>query len=298
MKPDLPPLAATRVFDAAARNGSFTAAALELGMTQSAVSYQIRLLEDRVGSALFIRNARGVSLNPLGQRFHHRVSAAFDMLSGGYADAKGEKHNTLNLSVIPTFATNFLAQHLGAFSLEEPEIAVRMEVSDLLTNFTRDQIDVAIRGGNGKWENMVSRRLMPTVFSPMVSPALAQSVGGLSKPADLLKLHLISPENPWWRLWFAAHDVQVRFDETSANRNYGPQVVEAGAAVSGHGVAILTPAFFQNELERGDLIQPFETLGDDSTGFWLVYPESRRNASKVRKFRSWIEQATEPFRQT
>ena len=297
MKPDLPPLTATRVFDAAARNGSFTAAALELGMTQSAVSYQIKILEDRVGSTLFVRNARGVSLNPIGQKFHHRVSAAFDMLSDGYADARGEKHNTLNLSVIPTFATNFLAQHLGAFSREDSEIAVRMEGSDLLTDFTRDQVDIAIRGGNGQWENMASRLLMPTLFSPMVSPALAENVGGLSKPADLLKLHLISRDNPWWRLWFAAHDVQMSFDETSAIRNFGPQVVEAGAAVSGHGVAILTPAFFRNELERGDLIQPFETLGEDGTGFWLVYPESRRNASKVRKFRSWIEQVTKPFRQ-
>ncbi|WP_298914164.1 LysR substrate-binding domain-containing protein [uncultured Roseobacter sp.] len=293
----LPPLTAVRVFDAAARHGTFTSAADELGMTQSAVSYQIKVLEERVGAPLFERYARGVGLTAIGQRFHQRTAAALDILSDAYGDAKGAVEGALSISVIPTFATNFLAQHLGAFQLEQPGIAVRMEISEALTDFTQDDIDVAIRGGQGKWEGLVSHLLMPTTFTPMLSPELIDSIGGIHSPEDLLKLPILSKDDPWWRIWLATAGVADTSAETHAARSFGPQVVEAGAAMSGHGVAMLTPAFFQNELARGQLIQPFEEIGDDGSGYWLVYPESRRNALKIRRFRSWIEKATRAYRQ-
>ncbi len=293
---DLPPLPAIRVFDAAARHGSFTAAAHELAMTQAAVSYQIKILEDRVGAPVFERFARGVGLTPVGRRLFQRVSSALDILSDAYADAKGANEGTLAINAIPTFATNFLAQRLGAFQCANAGLAVRLEISETVVDFAHDHADVAIRGGRGTWEGLISHLLMPTAFTPMLSADLAESIGGVNTPADLMKLPILSQGDPWWRLWLSHFNLAEREDTTGPDRAFGSQVVEAAAAISGHGVAMLTPAFFQRELERGQLIQPFDHLGDDGSAYWLVYPESRRNALKIKRFRSWLEKATRSFR--
>lgn len=293
---DLPPLPAIRVFDAAARHGSFTAAAAELAMTQAAVSYQIKVLEDRIGAPVFERYARGVGLTPVGRRLAQRASAALDILSDAYGDARGANEGTLAISAIPTFATNFLARQLGAFQCENANLAVRLEISETLTDFTHDKADVAIRGGRGEWDGLVSHLLMPTVFTPMLSPDLADSIGGVEAPEDLMKLPILSQGDHWWKLWMSFFDLADQAEPPELARSFGSQVVEAAAATSGHGVAMLTPAFFQHELERGQLIQPFEHLGDDGSGYWLVYPESRRNAHKIKRFRSWLVRATQSFR--
>lgn len=293
---DLPPLPAIRAFDAAARHGSFTAAADELGMTQAAVSYQIKILEERVGAPLFERYARGVALTEVGGKLSQRTSAALDILADAYSDAKGANAGLLSISVIPTFATNFLAQRLGGFQLDHPEIAVRMEISETLTDFTTGDVDVAIRGGYGAWDGLVSRLLLPTNFTPMLSPELLKKAGSMRTPEDLLKLPILSHGDPWWERWLSLFGMGEAEVAASPVTSFGPQIVEAGAAIAGHGVAMLTPAFFQNDLERGALVQPFKEVGDDGSGYWLVYPESRRNAVKIKKFRSWIEKETATFR--
>ena len=294
---DLPPLPAVRVFDAAARHGSFTAAADELGMTQAAVSYQMKILEERVGAAVFERYARGVELTPVGRRLFQRVSAALDILSDAYGDAKGANEGTLTINAIPTFATNFLAQRLGAFQCENANLAVRLEIGEALTDFNHDKVDVAIRGGQGKWDGLISHLLLPTVFTPMLSPALADSIGGVTKPEDLMKLPLLSDGDQQWQSWLSSYGLGSTANPNAAVHSLQSQVIEAASAVSGHGVAMLTPAFFQNELERGQLIQPFEHLGDDGSGYWLVYPESRRNAHKIKRFRSWLDKETRAYRE-
>jgi len=295
---DLPPLPAIRVFDAAARHGSFTAAADELGMTQAAVSYQIKVLEERTGTPVFERHARGVGLTPVGHRLFQRISAALDIVSDAYGEAKGVNEGTLTISAIPTFATNFLAQRLGAFQVENPNLAVRLEISEALTDFSRDSIDVAIRGGGGDWDGLISHLLMPTVFTPMLSPALAQSIGGVNKAEDLMQLPMLSEGDQQWQRWFSHFGMTTDVHPDAAVHSLQSQVVDAAAAMSGHGVAMLTPAFFQNELERGQLLQPFDHLGDDGSGYWLVFPESRRNAPKIKRFRSWLQKATQDFRNT
>ncbi len=298
MTRDLPPLPAIRVFDAAARHGSFTLAGEDLGMTQAAVSYQIKILEERVGTPLFERYARGVGLTEVGRKLYQRASAALDILADAYSDARGADAGTLSISVIPTFATNFLAQRLGRFQLDTPDIAVRMEISETLTDFARGDVDVAIRGGYGAWDGLVSQLILPTVFTPMLSPDLLAKAGDLSAPEDLLKLPILSRGDPWWQRWLSQVGLGDACSTAAPVRSMGPQVVEAGAAMAGHGVAMLTPAFFQSELERGLLVQPFDQVGDDGSGYWLVYPESRRNAGKIRKFRSWIERETKAFRES
>ncbi|WP_195822295.1 LysR substrate-binding domain-containing protein [Roseobacter sp. MH60115] len=285
----LPPLAAVRVFEAAARYGNFTAAASELGMTQAAVSYQIKVLEDRVGASLFHRQPRGVQVTDVGARFSDRMTASLDMIADAYAEAKGTTQGMLAVSVIPTFATNFLARRLGRFQLANPDIAVRIEVSEALVDFNASGFDLGIRGGRGDWPGLTCHKIMKTAFTPMLSPALAASIGGVSRPEDLLKLPILALSDPWWRIWFEAAGVKAADVPDSSAQNFGSQVIEANAAIAGHGVVMLTPAFFQDEIELGLLTQPFDLTCDDGSAYWLTYPESRRNAPKIRSFRKWLE---------
>lgn len=293
---ELPPLAAIRVFEEAARSKNFTIAADKLGMTQSAVSYQIKVLEERVGAPLFVRQARGVALSEIGAQFAQRTTDALNILGDAYAEVKGLSQDTLSVSVIPTFGTNFLAQHLGTFQLDNPNIAVRIEVSEGLTDFTTGEFDIAIRDGKGSWPELRSYLLIPTQFTPMLSNELAESIGGIHTPKDLLKLPILSPSNPWWQLWLSAAGLENQDFSDRPDRQFGPQILEANAAIAGQGVAMLTPAFFTAEVARDQLVQPFELACDDGTGYWLVFPESHRHSQKIRKFRSWIEAATESYR--
>src|SRR5688572_16078162 len=197
----LPPLAAIRVFEAAARHLSFTRAANELGMTQAAVSYQIKVLEERVGGPLFLRRPRDVVLTEAGQRLAPEVSRAFDVLRDAFGDLAEREQGTLIVNTMHTFAAQWLAPRLGTFQLLHPQMAVRLETTQRLVDFAQEEVDVVIRAGKGKWPGLVTHRLLDVRFTPMLSPKLAASVGGIREPADLLKLPLLDPTDIWWVDW-------------------------------------------------------------------------------------------------
>ena len=293
---NLPPLPALRVFEAAARHRSFTSAAGELGMTQAAVSYQIKVLEERVGTSLFERYPRGVGLTEVGRKLFHHVAAALDILADAYDNAQGTGSTKLCISVIPTFATNFLAARIGMFQALHTGMAVRFEISEALTDFAQGDFDAAVRGGSGEWDGLRSDLLIPTRFTPMMSPKLVAEFGPVQRPEDLLAMPILSGGDPWWQRWLSAFGQSDIETTTRRSHTFGPQVTEAAAAVAGQGVAMLTPAFFQNELQSGVLIQPFQHLGDDGSGYWLVYPEARRNVLKIKHLRSWLLKETAEFR--
>jgi LysR family transcriptional regulator, glycine cleavage system transcriptional activator len=286
--PSLPPLAAVRVFEAAARNLSFTKAAAELGMTQAAVSYQIKLLEERIGVLLFLRQPRQVVLTEAGQRFAPRVTEAFQLIGEAYQSIRNVAEGTLVISTIQTFGSNWLARHLGSFQMRNPALAVRLQTEGHLVDFSREDVDVGIRSGVGNWPGLASHLLFRSYFTPMFSPRLAGAVGGMKSPADLLKLPILDPRDPWWNIWFAAAGVTETDLAQRPNTSMGSQASEANAAMAGQGVAILTPAFVATELADGRLIQPFDLVCSDGNAYWLVYPEGRRNAPKVRVFRDWL----------
>jgi LysR family glycine cleavage system transcriptional activator len=156
----LPPLAAIRCFEAAARHQSFTRAAEELGMTQAAVSYQIKLLEDRVGGPLFIRGTRGVTLTEMGRQLAPSITEAFAQLRGAFSLLRETAENVLNITALETFTTNWLVPRLGSFQVAHPEIAVRLDASGRIVDFTREEFDVGIRSGDGKWPGLVSHGLL------------------------------------------------------------------------------------------------------------------------------------------
>ena len=288
MSDHLPPLAAIRVFEAAARHLSFTRAASELGMTQAAVSYQIKLLEERVGGPLFLRRPREVVLTEAGQRLAPEVNRAFDILREAFVELGQREHGTLIVNTMHTFAAQWLAPRLGIFQLRHPEIAVRLETTGRLVDFAREEVDVVVRAGMGVWPGLTAVKLIDVRFTPMLSPALAESIGGIHEPADILKLPLLDADDAWWIRWLDAYDLPHDVLKQQTTPSLNMQTFDAIAAMAGQGVTLLTPDYFQRELAEGRLIQPFERVIDEGTSYWLAYPEARRNVPKIKAFRDWV----------
>ncbi|WP_293853796.1 LysR substrate-binding domain-containing protein [uncultured Alsobacter sp.] len=283
----LPPLTAVRVFEAAARHQSFTRAAGELGMTQAAVSYQIKVLEERVGQPLFLRAKGRVVLSDAGERLAGPVSRAFDDLRATFATVREEASGTLSISTVQTFATHWLVPRLGSFRAERPNLAVRLDTQPRLVDFAAEDVDVGIRSGTGPWPGLASHLLMRTTFTPMMAPSLIERLGRPDGPADLLRFPLIGVTDPWWLSWFRLAGVPEPTLSAQADVSLGSQQLEASAAMAGQGVAILTPGFFGEDLAAGRLVQPFDIVGDDGHSYWLVYPQARRHVPKIKAFRDW-----------
>ena len=288
MSDHLPSLAAIRVFEAAARHLSFTRAASELGMTQAAVSYQIKVLEERVGSPLFLRRPREVVLTEAGQRLAPEVNRAFDILREAFVELGEREHGTLIVNTMHTFASQWLAPRLGIFQLRHPEIAVRLETTQRLVDFIREEVDVVVRAGKGQWPGLIATKLLDVRFTPMLSPRLAASIGGIHEPADILKLPLLDSDDPWWVIWLNTYGLPLDVLDRQTTPSMNLQTFDAIAAMAGQGVTLLTPAYFQQELADGRLIQPFDKIIDEGNGYWLAYPEGRRNVPKIKAFRDWI----------
>lgn len=285
------PLNALRVFETVARLGNFTRAGEELGMTQTAVSYQIKILEENIGEALFLRQPRQVALTETGSRMLPKVSEGFTLLNDAVNQARHNADEILEIHSTPTFASHWLARNLGIFQLEYPHIAVRLQRGTQLTDFNREPADVAIRIGVGPWQGLVCQPLIRLSYTPMLSPRLAESIGGVKEPADLLKLPLIAEDDGRWKIWFAAAGVDASQSNTRKLDAFGALDLEAGAALAGHGVAMLSPFYVQDELASGRLIQPFDLSWTDENTYWLVYPHGRRNLPKIRAFQTWLSGA-------
>jgi LysR family glycine cleavage system transcriptional activator len=282
------PLNALRVFEAVARLNSFTKAGEELGMTQTAVSYQIKLLEENVGEPLFLRRPRQITLTEAGERLAPKVAEAFDMLAEAMASLRKETEETLTIHSTATFAQQWLSRYIGSFQLKHPNMAVRLVTSSTVIDFQRETADVAIRWGKGDWPGLIAHRFMELDFAPMLSPKLAAEVGGINEPADLLKLTIISAGDHWWGQWFAAAGVENPGLEKLPKNEFGTQILDASIAMAGQGVAMLNPGHFQEDVASGRLYQPFPLTCNDGRDYWLAYPENRRNVPKIRSFRNWL----------
>jgi len=283
----LPPLAAVRVFEAAARHENFTSAAGELGMTQAAVSYQIKLLEERLGAPLFRREKRRVVLTDAGRRAAPQITRAFDAIDQAFGAIRADDESVLTVSTSNTFANTWLAWRLGSFQMHHPEMAVRLSTSDALADFITDDVDVAIRAGLGGWEGAHQDLLLPIDFTPMCSAGFMRRHGPLA-PEDLLHVPQISPHDPWWPFWLREAGVSVPDGPPRAGVRLDSQAHEGHAAMAGQGVAMLTPFFWRNDLAEGRLVRPFEQVSTRGYAYWLVYPEGRRSVPKIKRFREWL----------
>jgi LysR family glycine cleavage system transcriptional activator len=285
--PQIPPLSAVRAFEAAARHENFSRAAEELAMTQAGVSYQMKLLEERLGAPLFVRKGRGMVLTDLGRRIAPRVTEAFTLLGDAFAIARTENDSIISITAPRTLATNWLAGRLGEFHIIRPDLAVRLDVSDQMVDLAASEFDVAIRGLPAAAPDLVSHFLMRMPVTPLANPSFL-ATHPLETPADLRSTIRLSPEDDWWGLWFDSLAVGGQEGAPRSGLRFESQVLDGHAAIAGHGVAILSPPMFQPAIEAGLLVQPFPHVATYGNAFWLVYPEHKRNMTKVRAFRDWL----------
>ena len=297
--PRLPPLSAVRVFEAAARHQNFTQAAGELGMTQAAVSYQIRMLEERLGAPLFARVKGRVSLTEAGRRIAPLVANAFETLEDAFAGLVAEDQAVLSLSAAQTMASTWLAPRLGSFQVRHADLAVRLSTDNRLVDFSTGEFHAAIRVGRGGWPGLRSHFLFRMCFSPICSADFAAE-HKLTRAPQLLDLPRLSPRDDWWRDWLRDMGVEDPGCGQDPGLVLDNQVMEANAAFSGAGIAMMTPMFWREELRTGRLVQPFDHVHVTDRSYWLVYPEGRRNQPKITAFRDWVlgevarEARTEP----
>lgn len=289
MEQPLPPLSAIRAFEAVSRHLSFTKAGEELGMTQAAVSYQIKLLEERLGFAVFERKPRKIEMTAKGAQLAEGVVDGFDRLRAAFDDIRNTHANELVINSNTTFAMNWLGSRLFGFQMKNPDIAVRIVPYGPWEKPTFDCADVTISACFTPPEGSGVVPLVKAEFTPLLAPELAESIGGLKKPEDLLKLPILDPGDPWWRLWFTAAGLPDADLTRWPESRMGSQALEANRAIAGQGVAILTPYFCREALQSGRLIQPFELVCVHPNESWILsYPQRYKNSRKVRLFCDWV----------
>ena len=284
----LPPLSAVRVFEAAARLENFTAAAQELGMTQAAVSYQVKLLEERLGISLFQRTGRKVALTDKGREIAMVVSRAFDQMRQGFAALTQDHSTILTISCTNSFAHLWLAQRIGTFQMLQPGLAVRIDATDRVVDFARDGVDVAVRGGRGEWPGLDAKLLTHNRLAPLCSPSWLAANGPIVDARALHAMPRLSPGDSWWQEWFVVMGVEADGKGLPPAIALDSQVMEGRAAMAGHGVAIVNPFMWRTELEAGLLVEAVPSYVRERASYWVVYPAHARNAAKVKAFRDWI----------
>lgn len=294
---NLPPLSAVRVFEAAARYQNFTQAAAELGMTQAAVSYQVRLLEERLGLSLFARAKGRVSLTESGRRIAPLAASAFDTLEEAFAGLVSDDQGVLSISAVQTFATTWLAPRLGAFQIRHPDLAVRLSTDNRLVDFSTGEFHAAIRIGRGGWSGLKCHFLFRSHVTPICSAEFARR-HKLERPEQLHDVLWLSPTDSWWSEWLRGAGVAARPVEGLPGLVMDSQVMEANAAFAGAGIAMMTPLFWRAELESGRFVQPFDHLYFPGNSHWLVYPEARRTQPKIAALRNWLLAEVETLKAT
>ncbi|WOF44011.1 LysR family transcriptional regulator [Sphingopyxis indica] len=290
----LPPLAAIRAFESAGRLENFSRAAEELGMTQAAVSYQVRQLEDRLGRALFVREKGRVRLSETGQRLLPAISTAFASMGDAFAALGNDEADILTISAATTFGGTWLSARIGRFQLRYPDLAVRLSMSNAYVDFDASDVDVAIRIGPGGWPGLRADFLFRSHVTPICAPAFLEA-NRITAPADLLNVERLAPNDPWWAGWLAEAGVDVK-PPPRRGVELDSQLQEASAVQGGYGIALMTPLLWRAELDSGRMVQPFDTLYQPGGANWLVYREGRSRVRKIERFREWLREEFEADR--
>jgi LysR family transcriptional regulator of beta-lactamase len=281
-RPQLP-LNALRAFEAAARHSSFTRAAIELCVSQAAVSHQVSGLEERLGIVLFRRLPRGLALTDEGAALVPVLSEAFDRI-GAMLDrfVDGRYHEVLTVGVVGTFATGWLLPRLSDFTAANPTIDLRLLTNNNRVDLAGEGLDFAIRFGDGAWHGIEAVPLIHAPLTLLCAPALAQH---LTRPSDLAGETLLrSYRQDEWPRWF---DAAGAVCPNIRGPVFDSSPVMASAAASGAGVALLPATMFENEIAAKRLMRPF-TDEIDAGRYWLVRLRSRTETPAMRAFRLWL----------
>lgn len=285
MKRSLPPLAALRAFEAAARHASFKQAALELSLTPTAISHQVRALESHLGLKLFERQTRQVKLTETGQHLGTALQDSFDRMADALAAIR-PRRTTVTLSTTPAFAAQWLLPRWDSFATAHAGIDLRLHASNALSDLDSGEADLAIRYGRGRYAGLQAQALMSDRFIPVASPRLV-----LRKPADLARHALIHFEwhrpdrsHPSWPRWLKQAGLRL---PTEGGLRFTEESHAIQATVAGQGVALLSEVLVRDEVKRGLLYSPFGPALD-SMSYHLVWPEAAAVRPEVEAVKAWV----------
>ena len=281
----LPQLNALRAFEAAARHVSFTRAAGELCVTQGAVSHQVKALEAELGIKLFNRDRQGLVITDAGRTYLGVVRDAFDRIAMETERlVQRQGSGMLTVSTSPDFAAKWLVHRLGRFAEAHPEIDLRISATMEHVDFAREDVDIAVRHGDGNWPGLDVTRLCAEHLFAVCSPALAR---GLTRPSDILKLPLLHlDERTAWLAWFDAAGI------AGVDAVHGPILNRASilidAAIDGQGVALARTALAAWDLIHKRLVRPFSIALPLAKSYWIVCPKATASLPKSVAFRAWL----------
>lgn len=284
----LPSLNAVRAFEAAARHESFTRAAEELCVTQGAVSHQVKALEAELGLKLFNRERHRLVITEAGRDYLNVVRDAFDRIALGTERLlQRQTSGVLTVSTSPDFAAKWLVHRLGRFAETFPEIELRVSATLHHVDFAREDIDLAVRHGDGHWTGLHVTRLCSEELFPVCSPRLATGARRLNRPADLLGFPLLHlDDRTAWATWLEAAGVG------DAEALHGPVMNRASmvidAAVDGQGVTLARTTLAAWDLINGRLIQACALALPLAKSYWIVCPKASASLPKIITFRDWL----------
>jgi len=286
-----PPLNAVRAFEAVARHLSITAASEELHVTAGAVSRQIKTLEEFLGQALFVRGHRQISLTRAGTAYFKEISRAMVLIRDATKKAGREKHRQrLKIRAYTTFAVRWLIPRLSTFHALHPNIEVLIKASLDPVDFRREDIDAAVRLGDGVWPGAKSVKLVANILAPVMSPALLRNGPKLWKPTDLVRhtlLHAIARPDDW-RHWLKSVRAESVLDVCN-NQIYESSVMSYAAAVEGQGIAMAQMFLVEKDIAEGRLVLPFDSevdMGDFT--YYLLQPTDMEESESLRTFKLWL----------
>lgn len=284
----LPPFAALRAFEAVARHLSFTRAAEELGVTQAAISRQVRALEDELGVVLVDRQPTHNALTAPGLSLFGSLRDSLDrMAESVHAISARPGRAILTISVAPFFSSCWLTPRIMNFIAANPKIDLRLHHAYAPPDYRRDQIDLGINWGGGDWPGVTAERFLDGSLIPVCAPSFVARCGGLNVPSDLIGKPLFYEFRAAdWRLWFAAAGVTppaslpaTHLDDSNALRR---------VALDGHGVALFFRTLVEEDLAIGRLVQPFAIAADTGDHYFVNYPSDRDLSSGAKTFRRWL----------
>lgn len=283
------PLQALRTFVEVSQRGSITAAAQALHVTPGAVSQQIRLLEERLGLALLVRERHGMRMTEAGADVYPMLSAAFAQIDKAVDALEAMKtRQSLTVSTVATFAASWLVPRLGRFKERHPHIEVRVEATPALVDLRRDHVDIALRHGLGDYPGLDVVPLMAPVLVPVAAPGMLAAGAKLATPADCLAHPLLhDADRADWPLWLRAHGVA---DDPRARRGdaYDDDFLLIRAAEAGQGLALVPAAYAREEIAAGRLVQVLDKPWPARFAYYAVSRPGAARRPEVRAFIDWI----------
>ncbi|MDX5595206.1 transcriptional regulator GcvA [Pseudovibrio sp. SPO723] len=288
----LPPLNSFKVFECVARHMSFSKAAVEMNLTASAISYQVKTLEEQLGVQLFERFNRAIDLTPAGRQLLPGVEAGLEQFREAVARITGKGQDSiLVVSTGPAIAAKILAPRIYRFMDAYPEIELRLSASLALVDFNRDEVDLGMRFGPGPYPKLHSESLAREIVFPLCAKRLAEH---LQHPRDLEQaplLHDLAMENiagtPRWPDWLAAAGLP-KADWWRRGTQFSHADHAQNAALEGAGVLLGRSILAAGDMRLGLLHRPFELSLEIPAQYWLVGLEPTYQKDKARKFRDWL----------